>query len=197
MKKMEKNQIIIIALIVIIAALLVGIVMMPNIAKKDTNLSFKSKSTLNEGDSLKIMLTDVNGNPVAGQNVNITITDKDNSKSYYSVVTDNNGEGKLKLDKTKGKYDVSISYSGNNKFKECDATKKITINAKEAKTTTTTQSSAPAVYAYKSDGTPMYSQAEVDRYVAQKYGLVNYHIQENRYINLDEPGYDDAGHRIN
>ena len=42
----------------------------------------------------------------------------------------------------------------------------------------------------------MYSQAEVDAYMGQKYGLVNYHIKENRYIDLDEPGYDDAGNPI-
>ena len=61
---MEKNQIIILALIVIIAALLVGMVftMMPNFSKQDSNLKFKGNSTLAKGDSLKIMLTDENGN---------------------------------------------------------------------------------------------------------------------------------------
>ena len=194
---MEKNQMIILALIVIIAALLVGIVMMPNIAKKDTSVTFKGKSTLTEGDSIKIKLTDVNGNAIAGQTVNITITDKDDSKSYYSVVTDDDGEGKLKLDKDTGTYDVQIKYNGNNNYKECNATKKITIKAKEVEASTTTQSSTPTAYAYRSDGTPMYSQSEVDRYMMQKYGFVNYHIQDNGYINLDEPGYDDAGHRVN
>ena len=52
------------------------------------------------------------------------------------------------------------------------------------------------VLAYKSDGTPMYSQEEVDEYVKSKYGLVNYHIQGNGYINLDDPNYDDAGNRV-
>ena len=57
-------------------------------------------------------------------------------------------------------------------------------------------SSGPTALAYKSDGTPMYSQAEVDRYMANKYGDVNYHIGGNGYIDMDEPGYDDAGHWI-
>ena len=57
-------------------------------------------------------------------------------------------------------------------------------------------SSGPSALAYKSDGTPMYSQAEVDRYMANKYGDVNYHIGGNGYIDMDEPGYDDAGHWI-
>lgn len=50
--------------------------------------------------------------------------------------------------------------------------------------------------AYKSDGTPMYSQSEVDAYMKSKYGNVNYHIQSNGYISMDEPnvkGYDKDG----
>ena len=51
------------------------------------------------------------------------------------------------------------------------------------------------VLAYKSDGTPMYTQSEVDQYMLNKYGMVDYHIQGNGYINLDEPGYTDDGRR--
>lgn len=64
---------------------------------------------------------------------------------------------------------------------------------------TTSQSSnsdQKTVLAYKSDGTPMYTQAEVDQYMQGKYGDVNYHIGANGYIDMDEPGYDDAGHRV-
>ena len=110
----NKNNIMIVALIVIIAVLLVGIVaMMPNMNKQDTKLKFKSNSTLTEGDSLKIKLTDVNGTAIANQTVNITITDKDNSSDYHSVVTNANGVGKLKLDKSAGEYTVFINYGGN------------------------------------------------------------------------------------
>ena len=57
--------------------------------------------------------------------------------------------------------------------------------------------SKPSAYAYKSDGTPMYSQEEVSDYMLNKYGMVDYHVGENGYIDMDEPGYDDAGHKIN
>lgn len=62
--------------------------------------------------------------------------------------------------------------------------------------TSTATSSGPSVYAYKSDGTPMYSQDEVDKYMEDKYGDVNYHIGSNGYVDMDEPGYDDAGHYV-
>lgn len=197
---MEQNKIIIIALIVIIAALLVGMVaMMPNLTKKESNLNFKGNSTITEGGSLKVKLTDDSGNPIVGQTVNVTITDKNKANSYYTVETNDEGVGTLKLEKDTGKYTVTVKYDGNNDFKGCNATKKITIKEKveEAEqSSSSSSSSTPSAYAYKSDGTPMYSQAEVDQYMANKYGMVNYHVGSNGYIDMDEPGYDDAGHPL-
>ena len=57
----------------------------------------------------------------------MTITDKDNANSYYSVVTDDNGIGKLKLDKDAGNYVVTISYGGNDNYNGCNASEHITI----------------------------------------------------------------------
>lgn len=198
---MERNKIIIIALIVVIVALLIGMVAMivPNMMKKDTTLQFKGKSTIEEGNSIKIILTDVDGSTLAGQTVNVTITDKNKASDYHSVVTDENGVGTLKLDKNAGKYTITITYGGNDKYKSCNATKKITVKEKEAEaesSSSSSSSSTPSAYAYKSDGTPMYSQAEVDMYMYNKYGLVNYHVGDNGYVDMDEPGFDDAGHWV-
>lgn len=196
---MENNKIVILALIVIIAALLIGMgaMMMPNLTKQDTKISFKGDSKINKGDSLKIKLTDANGNPIADQTVNITITDKDGSTDYHSVQTNDKGVGSLKLDKDSGKYSVTIKYNGNDKYKGCNDTNKITIKEEEVEETqTSSSSSTPSAYAYKSDGTPMYSQAEVSDYMYHKYGNVNYHIGSNGYVDMDQPGYDDAGHWV-
>lgn len=126
---MDKNMMIIFALIVVIAALLLGIgfTMMPNMNKLDTNLKFNSSSTLTEGDSLKIILTDANGTAIANKTVNITVTDNDGTSDYHSVVTNENGTGNLKLDKSPGNYNVTISYGGNDKYNGCNASEKITI----------------------------------------------------------------------
>ena len=40
---------------------------MPNITKQDTKLQFEGNSTLTQGDSIKIMLTDSNGSAIANQ----------------------------------------------------------------------------------------------------------------------------------
>lgn len=190
---MQNNQIIIIALVAIIAILLIGIVaVMPNLNKEDTNLDFKSKSSLTEGSYLKIKLTDLNGNAIVGQTVNVTITDKNGASDYHSVLTDSDGIGKLKLDKSKGKYDIVATYGGNDDYNGCNASQKINVKEEQQEEV----QSAPTPYAYKSDGTPMYSQSEVDSYMLNKYGMVNYHVGSNGYIDMDEPGFDDAGNYI-
>ncbi|WP_296884013.1 carboxypeptidase-like regulatory domain-containing protein [uncultured Methanobrevibacter sp.] len=197
---MEREQIIVVALIVIVVALLVGVVamMMPNMMKQNSIIKFKGGDTIKEGDSLKVVLTDANGAALANQKVKVTITDKNKTKDYHSVETNENGVGTIKLDKGEGKYSVTVKYEGNDKYNACNETKKITIEKKEEQATqeSSSSSSSPSAYAYKSDGTPMYSQAEVDQYMYNKYGRVNYHLQDNGYVNLDEPGFDDAGHYV-
>ena len=193
---MERDKIIIIALIAIIAILLVSIIaIIPNIMKKDTQVTINSKSTLNEGDSIKIRLIDENGVAIANQNVNISINNG-TVTDYHSITTDNQGIGKLELDKKAGSYDVCVIYSGNDNYKGCNATKMIKIEEVAEAEPTYTQS-APTAYAYQSDGTPMYSQSEVDRYMSHKYGPgTNYHIGSNGYVDMDEPGFDNAGNWI-
>ena len=193
---MERDKIIIIALIAIIAILLVSIIaIMPNIMKKDTQVTINSNSKLNEGDSIKIRLIDENGVAIANQNVNISINNG-TVTDYHSITTDNQGIGKLELDKKAGSYDVCVIYSGNGNYKGCNATKMIKIEEVAEAEPTYTQS-APTAYAYQSDGTPMYSQSEVDRYMSHKYGPgTNYHIGSNGYVDMDEPGFDNAGNWI-
>jgi flagellar basal body-associated protein FliL len=200
---MEKEKIIIIALIVVIAALLVGMAasMLPNMQKQDSKIKFKGNDTIKKGHSIKIKLTDSNGKEIADQTVNVTITDKDKASDYHSVETDENGVGTIKIDKDPGKYKVTVTYGGNDKYKASNATKTIKIDEEEeqvaeSSSSSSSSSSSPSAYAYKSDGTPMYSQAEVSDYMYHKYGNVNYHIGDNGYVDMDQPGYDDAGHWV-
>ena len=129
---MNKNNIIILILIAIVLALLVGIIVtIPNANKQDTNLIFNCNSTINEGDSIEIKLTDANGNAIANQTINVTISDNDKFSDYHSVITNENGVGILKLDKSSGEYEITISFNGNDRYNGCNATKKITIGEEE------------------------------------------------------------------
>ena len=139
---MEKNKIIILALVVIIVAIIAGIFFsMPHVSKMDTKLSFKSNSTIDEGDSIKIQLTDENGTAIANQTVNVTITDKNKFSDYHSLVTNEKGVGTFKIDKSPGKYDVMISYGGNDKYNSNNASQTITIKEVIEETAVQEQSS--------------------------------------------------------
>ena len=140
---MDKNKIILIAIIAVIAVLAIGVFMgMSNTSKMDTKLTIKADSPIYEGDSIKIMLTDLNNTPIANQTVNVTITDKDNSSAYYSVVTNAKGVGKLKLDKDKGKYSINCTYSGNENYTGNSTVKKIKIQEEVVETQTSSSSSS-------------------------------------------------------
>lgn len=96
-------------------------------------------------------MTDANGNALGNQTVNVTITDSNKASSYYSVVTNDNGIGTLNLDKNAGEYSVTISYGGNNGYKSCNATQKITIKEKAAQTGQTTTVNSIEKYRTRSD----------------------------------------------
>jgi hypothetical protein len=55
--------------------------------------------------------------------------------------------------------------------------------------TSSSSSNSPTIYAYKSDGTPMYSKTEADNYMLKKYGTDKYKKQKNGYIDPDSVRY--------
>ena len=146
---MDRNKIIIIALIAIILALLVGIfVSMPNFAKTDSQLEIIGNDTVTEGNNIQVKLTDAHGTALVNQTVKITFTDNDNSASDYSIVTNDEGLGVLKIDKTAGEYDVTVTYDGNEGYNSYNTTKKITIKEEvvEAQQSTTSSSNQNAIF---------------------------------------------------
>ncbi len=183
----NKNKIIIVALIVIIIVLLGAIfAMMPNMFKQDTKLKFKGNSTLNQGDYLKIKLTDDNGTAIANQTINITITDENEGSDYHSVITNDNGNAAIQVEKDPGKYKVTVTYGGNDKYNGCSATKTITVEEEvvEAEVDSSSQSQTSSGNPYSLDNLPPSNDpyAETSReqinenYVMQKYedGYISY-----------------------
>ena len=141
---MDKNKLVIVVLVVVILALAIGIfATMSGHARQDTQVIIRSNSTLHEGDAVYVKLIDMNRTPIANQTVKVTITDKDNANSSYSVVTNSKGVGKLKLDKVVGNYSVNCSYAGNEKYNGNSTVKEISIDKEvvEAQVTSSSQSS--------------------------------------------------------
>lgn len=162
---MDNNKLIIGILIVIIVILAVGIFAINNTtAKEDTKLTIMSNSTINAGDSIKIKLTDFNNAPISNQTVNITIMEGNKTSSYYSVVTNEEGVGTLKIDKDHGNYTINCTYGGNSKYAGSNSVKNITIE--EDSEVSQTQESVSSTQQSSSTKNPSgLTDAEIDAYI--------------------------------
>ena len=125
---MDKQKIIIGLIIVIIALAAVILVSNLNPAKTDSQITVTSKSELSSNDSYTIKLTDINNNPITGQEVNITITGSNGTKTTKTITTADSGKAKFKLKELEdGNYTVQAIYGGNEKYSGCNNTQKIEI----------------------------------------------------------------------
>lgn len=155
-----------------------------------SNVQSTTKSLFGNSEVMQITYSK---SVVDGQNVGVNLNDainvNVNGKQVYTriVMSEETGE--------------SISVMGENATLVNYIAEHAKFNGKAGvnktnNTTSQTNDNQKHAFAYKSDGTPMYSQAEVDAYMKSKYGNVNYHIQSNGYISMDEPnvkGYDRDG----
>ena len=128
---MENKNIIIAVLVIIVVILAVALasMLMPSLnAKQDSKIVITSNNTLHEGDKLTVKLTDLNKTPIKDEKVNVTLTDQ-NGKVLVnkSIKTDLKGKASMKLDLDPGKYNVNLTFGGNDNFTACNASKKITI----------------------------------------------------------------------
>ena len=131
MKKMNKNIIIAILVVIVIAAgaaLMFGHQQHAN-GKVATEINFLSETNLQNGEQVQFQLKDAQGNALSGQNVNITF----NSNEKYSITTDQDGKGYLTIsEEDTGTYDIKVDYAGNDKYEGCSAKATITVEEGEA-----------------------------------------------------------------
>ena len=130
----SKNIIIILVVIIVILAAAIGFaVLNPIHAKEPTKIKITSNKTLSEGDKLSVKLTDLNKTPLSKQNVNITVKDsKGKVVANKTVKTNDKGNAKMDLKLDKGKYDVAVSYRGNENYTGNNTTQKLEIKEKTA-----------------------------------------------------------------
>ena len=113
---MEKNKLIVIVLIAVIAVLIIGLaVVMPNYGKEKANITIQSNDTISQGDSIKIELSDVNGTPIENETVNVTLTDENGTEEVkVAVLTDDEGIAEVEIeDEDAGNYTVECTFEGN------------------------------------------------------------------------------------
>lgn len=129
---MEKNKILIIALIAVMAVLIIGLaVVMPGYGKEKANITIKSNDTVSQGESIEIELTDVNGTPIENETVNVTLTDENGTEDVkVAVLTDDDGVAQVEIDEKDelvGNYTVECTFEGNDNFTEETTTQEIEI----------------------------------------------------------------------
>ncbi|WP_346661716.1 hypothetical protein [uncultured Methanobrevibacter sp.] len=139
----NKNIIIILIVIIIILAAAIGFTMFnPTHTKQPTKINITSKNTLTEGNNLSLQLTDLNKTALSKQKVNITVK---NSKGKVvlnkTVKTNFKGKANLGLDLKKGKYNVTVSYSGNENYTGNNTTQELIIKEKVVEAQQTSSSS--------------------------------------------------------
>lgn len=133
--ELDKNKKIIIALfvIIIVLAAAIGFVLLnPMHAKEPTKIKITSDKSQYEGGKLSVILTDLNGTAISKEIVNITITDNKGKIVVDDVVkTNSKGKANLNLNLKKGKYDVNVTYGGNENYTGNNTTQKLTIKEEE------------------------------------------------------------------
>ena len=139
----SKNILIILVVIIVILAAAIGFTMFnPMHAKQPTKINITSKNTLNEGDDLSLQLTDLNKTAISNQDVNITVKNSNGKVVLNKTVkTNSEGNAKLDIDLKKGKYNVTVSYSGNENYTGNNTTQNLTIKEKVVKAQQTSSSS--------------------------------------------------------
>ncbi|WP_405273551.1 hypothetical protein [Methanobrevibacter sp.] len=144
----SKNIIIILIVIIVILAAAIGfMVLKPMHAKEPTKIKVTSNKTIYEGENISVKLTDLNKTPLSKQKINITIKDsKGKVVANKTVKTNSKGNAKLDLNLKKGKYDVSVSYDGNENYTGNNTTQKLTIKEKKEQTANTQSGSSSTYY---------------------------------------------------
>ena len=160
----SKNIIIILIVIIVILAAAIGfMVLKPMHAKEPTKIKVDSNKTLYEGDNFSVKLTDLNKTPLSKQKVNITVKDsKGKVVTNKTVKTNSKGKAKLDLNLKKGKYNVSVSYGGNENYTGNNTTQKLMVKEKEK----------------VAESQPTHS---TDTYIERTEGNLKYGYKDGRY----------------
>ena len=138
-------------------------VLKPMHAKEPTKIKVDSNKTLYEGDNLSVKLTDLNKTPLSKQKVNITVKDsKGKVVTNKTVKTNSKGKAKLDLNLKKGKYNVSVSYGGNENYTGNNTTQKLMVKEKEK----------------VAESQPTHS---TDTYIERTEGNLKYGYKDGRY----------------
>lgn len=182
----NKNIIIILIVIIVILAAAIGFTMFnPMHAKEPTKVKITSDKEQYEGGELSIQLTDLNKTPLSKEVVNITITNSKGEVVFDNVEkTDSKGKAKIDLDLKKGKYNVTVTYGGNENFTGNNTTQKLTIKEEVVETASVSSTNS------NNDEWPEYDSLGVSKEQAMRAEQiggqdVKYDAESGMYVQYD------------
>ena len=182
----NKNIIIILVVIIIVLAAAIGFTMFnPMHAKEPTKVKITSDKEQYEGGELSIQLTDLNKTPISKEVVNITITNSKGKVVVDDVVkTNSKGKAKLDLDLKKGKYNVTVTYGGNENYTGNNTTQKLTIKEEVVETASVSSTNS------NNDEWPEYDSLGVSKEQAMRAEQiggqdVKYDAESGMYVQYD------------
>ncbi len=190
---MNRNALLaIIAIVVIIGAGLFVFSQM-NSSDNNTQINILSPSALKNGDQVIFELKDSKGTAIPGQNITIAYDDGSGNVQNYKVITDPNGKGNLTINgEEPGKYDITITFNGTDKYKGCSAKQTITVEDGTSETAESTESNATANTVMYNNETPAAESSQTPASTAtQTYydaELNVYYDANGRVIGGQSPG---------
>ncbi|WP_405264570.1 type IV pilin [Methanobrevibacter sp.] len=191
----NRNIIIILLVVIVILAAAIGVMMFnTSHAKEATKIKITSDKEQYEGGKLSIELTDLNKTPLSKEIVNVTITNKKGKVVVDDVVkTNSKGKAKLDLDLKKGKYNVTVSYGGNENYTGTNETQKLSIKEKvteavksqSSSSQSSSQSSQRQEYEITPDGWNPREHEVSRESIGNGYERVNYDDGYMRVVDKD------------
>ncbi|MBQ2654182.1 MAG: hypothetical protein IJF83_11545 [Methanobrevibacter sp.] len=128
---MNKAKTIIGLLIIIIIILIAGIFILNSQPQKAASQITICNSSLYEGETLTIKLTDTNSTPIANQTLNVTVLISGDNTYNYKLNTDSNGTANLGLENlSSSNYTIEVKYGGNENYTQTSASQNLEIKEK-------------------------------------------------------------------
>ena len=170
----NRNIIIIFIVVIVVLAAAIGFMLLnPTHTKAPCKIKITSDKEQYKGGKLSIKLADLNDTPISKEVVNVTVTDKNGKVVVDDVVkTDSKGKATLDLKLKKGKYNVNVTYGGNDNLTGDNATQKLKIKEKKKveKTISSQNTESQSSQSSSEDYRPAVDSSGITREEADKYG---------------------------
>ena len=126
-----KNILLVIAIIIVVIGTSYFLMLHQADPRQDSQIAITSAANLTEGDTFSAQLTDLNGTPIAGESLNITIFDSSGGVHQMVLTTDERGNVSFEVNGTiEGSCVVKIKFGGNDAFNGCNLTQNVVFNKK-------------------------------------------------------------------